>query len=80
MSMRFLTKCLLTSILKVNNFFCFYKQVWPGDTYHPDYTHPNALDWWRTECAEFYQTVKYDALWIVSENYVIKVDFFNVQV
>ncbi|XP_077970548.1 maltase-glucoamylase-like [Styela clava] len=41
-------------------------EVWPGETYHPDYTHPNATSWWTNQCQDFYvnQNVKYDALWV----------------
>ncbi|XP_045412485.1 sucrase-isomaltase, intestinal [Lemur catta] len=39
-------------------------EVWPGSTVFPDFTNPSCIDWWENECSVFYQTVKYDGLWI----------------
>ncbi|XP_076803980.1 sucrase-isomaltase, intestinal-like [Clavelina lepadiformis] len=42
-------------------------EVWPGQTYHPDYTHPNVEPWWTEQCQAFFEGddgVEYDALWI----------------
>ncbi|XP_078486588.1 sucrase-isomaltase, intestinal [Ciona intestinalis] len=41
-------------------------EVWPGDTYHPDFTHSAASQWWTDQCRDFHdnQGVHFDALWI----------------
>merc|ERR1719427_581447 len=41
-------------------------EVWPGATYHPDYTHPNVTQWWTDQCRDLYDTfnITYDALWV----------------
>lgn len=38
--------------------------VWPGDCYMPDFTHPNAAAWWMEEIRVFNNTVPFDGLWI----------------
>ncbi|XP_072048876.1 sucrase-isomaltase, intestinal-like [Amphiura filiformis] len=38
--------------------------VWPGDSVYPDYTLNKTTDYWTQMCEEFYQEIKYDALWI----------------
>ncbi|XP_006814115.2 sucrase-isomaltase, intestinal-like [Saccoglossus kowalevskii] len=40
-------------------------KVWPPDEVSfPDYTHPNAEQWWVDQCYDFYNVIKYDGLWI----------------
>ncbi|XP_072111509.1 sucrase-isomaltase, intestinal [Mobula birostris] len=39
-------------------------EVWPGITVFPDYTNPQCIKWWISECDKFYQEIKYDGLWI----------------
>ncbi|XP_078065159.1 sucrase-isomaltase, intestinal [Mustelus asterias] len=39
-------------------------EVWPGETVFPDYTNPQCIKWWVEECAQFYEKIKYDGLWI----------------
>lgn len=41
-------------------------QVWPGLTAFPDFTNPEALDWWQDMVAEFHAQVPFDGMWIVS--------------
>ena len=39
--------------------------VWPGPTYFPDFTHPNATKYWTKQIAKLYNSgVKFDGLWI----------------
>ncbi|KAI0981747.1 hypothetical protein GJ496_005923 [Pomphorhynchus laevis] len=38
--------------------------VWPGDCYMPDFTHPNAHEWWKNEIMMFNATAPLDGLWI----------------
>ncbi|XP_033702619.1 lysosomal alpha-glucosidase isoform X3 [Tursiops truncatus] len=39
-------------------------QVWPGLTAFPDFTNPEALDWWQDMVAEFHAQVPFDGMWI----------------
>jgi len=39
-------------------------QVWPGQTYFPDYSKPAAREWWVTLVKEFQDLLSYDGLWI----------------
>lgn len=41
-------------------------QVWPGPTAFPDFTNPEALEWWQDMVAEFHAQVPFDGMWIVS--------------
>lgn len=41
-------------------------QVWPGSTVFPDFTHPDAGNYWYTHAKAFHDTVQYDGMWIVS--------------
>lgn len=43
-----------------------FVQVWPGLTAFPDFTNPEALDWWQDMVAEFHAQVPFDGMWIVS--------------
>uniref|UniRef100_A0A9L0SKB0 Lysosomal alpha-glucosidase n=1 Tax=Equus caballus TaxID=9796 RepID=A0A9L0SKB0_HORSE len=38
--------------------------VWPGSTAFPDFTNPEALDWWQDMVAEFHAQVPFDGMWI----------------
>jgi alpha-glucosidase len=41
--------------------------VWPGPTAFPDWTHPNAQEWWTAEFARFFDPEKgfdVDAIWL----------------
>lgn len=40
--------------------------MWPGPTAFPDFTSPEALDWWQDMVAEFHAQVPFDGMWIVS--------------
>ncbi|XP_062936672.1 lysosomal alpha-glucosidase isoform X2 [Cynocephalus volans] len=39
-------------------------KVWPGSTAFPDFTNPEALDWWQDMVAEFHAQVPFDGMWI----------------
>ncbi|XP_072180105.1 sucrase-isomaltase, intestinal-like [Diadema setosum] len=39
-------------------------EVWPGLVHYPDYTHPPTVEWWTKQNKQFYEVLKYDALWI----------------
>uniref|UniRef100_A0A8D1KFA1 Lysosomal alpha-glucosidase n=1 Tax=Sus scrofa TaxID=9823 RepID=A0A8D1KFA1_PIG len=39
-------------------------KVWPGLTAFPDFTNPEALDWWQDMVAEFHAQVPFDGMWI----------------
>ncbi|KAI4533822.1 hypothetical protein MG293_016841 [Ovis ammon polii] len=39
-------------------------QVWPGLTAFPDFTNPEALDWWQDMVTEFHAQVPFDGMWI----------------
>ncbi|CAB3369876.1 Hypothetical predicted protein [Cloeon dipterum] len=42
-----------------------FGNVWPPEPVaFPDFLRPGTLDWWITEITEFYQTIKFDGLWI----------------
>lgn len=43
-----------------------FLQVWPGFTAFPDFTSPEALDWWQDMVSEFHAQVPFDGMWIVS--------------
>ncbi|KAL0232802.1 hypothetical protein GEMRC1_011549 [Eukaryota sp. GEM-RC1] len=38
--------------------------VWPGRTIFPDFSHPNALPYWRSMLSSFLQSFDFDGLWI----------------
>lgn len=40
-------------------------KVWPGYTVFPDFTHPNATQWWTDMAAAYHQMVPFDGMWIV---------------
>lgn len=40
-------------------------KVWPGDTAFPDFTHPNATQWWTEMAATYHDEVPFDGMWIV---------------
>lgn len=39
-------------------------QVWPGETYFPDWFATNTSSWWENELNEFHKLVPYDGIWI----------------
>ncbi|VDI64771.1 lysosomal alpha-glucosidase [Mytilus galloprovincialis] len=39
-------------------------KVWPGNTVFPDFTHPDAGNYWYTHAKAFHDKVNYDGLWI----------------
>jgi len=39
-------------------------KVWPGLTAFPDFTSPEALDWWQDMVSEFHAQVPFDGMWI----------------
>jgi alpha-glucosidase (family GH31 glycosyl hydrolase) len=47
--------------------FIFVK-VWPGLTAFPDFTHPNALQWWTNVVSKFHSVIPFDGMWIVRPN------------
>ncbi|KAA3676606.1 lysosomal alpha-glucosidase [Paragonimus westermani] len=38
--------------------------VWPGETVFPDFSHPNAEQWWYELVSRFHENVPFDGLWI----------------
>ena len=38
--------------------------MWPGLTAFPDFTNPEALDWWQDMVTEFHAQVPFDGMWI----------------
>ena len=45
----------------------FIGKVWnPVSTAFPDFTHPRAVEYWGKQFREFYEKIKFDAIWIVS--------------
>jgi alpha-glucosidase (family GH31 glycosyl hydrolase) len=40
-------------------------KVWPGATVFPDYTNPNATEWWTNMAASFHEIIPYDGIWLV---------------
>ncbi|CAF2048966.1 unnamed protein product [Rotaria magnacalcarata] len=39
-------------------------QVWPGITAFPDFTNPDAVEWWTNIAATFHETIPFDGMWI----------------
>lgn len=37
--------------------------VWPGTTVYPDFSHPNASDWWTRQVQRFHALLPFDGLW-----------------
>ena len=38
--------------------------VWPGTTVFPDFTHPNASQWWALCAKSFHDIIPFDGIWI----------------
>jgi alpha-glucosidase (family GH31 glycosyl hydrolase) len=38
--------------------------VWPGNTFYPDFSNPNATSWWKKQVKSFHDQVPFDGLWI----------------
>ena len=53
-------------IKKFNSTEPIIGRVWPGDTAFPDFTHPNATQWWTDMAAAYHDVVPFDGMWIVS--------------
>uniref|UniRef100_A0A8C0A3U0 Maltase n=1 Tax=Bos mutus grunniens TaxID=30521 RepID=A0A8C0A3U0_BOSMU len=41
-------------------------QAYPGWTVFPDFTNPDCTEWWKEQFSEFYKTLEFDGVWIVS--------------
>ncbi|ESP01428.1 hypothetical protein LOTGIDRAFT_212916 [Lottia gigantea] len=39
-------------------------KVWPGNTYFPDFTHPDSQKYWTNISATFHNSVQFDGIWI----------------
>jgi alpha-glucosidase (family GH31 glycosyl hydrolase) len=39
--------------------------VWPGATAFPDFTNPNATQWWTDMAGAYHNIVPFDGMWIV---------------
>ena len=52
-------------IRKVNSTEPIIGKVWPGDTAFPDFTHPNATQWWTDMAQAYHDIVPFDGMWIV---------------
>lgn len=42
----------------------YLSQVWPGETYFPDWFAPNAQSYWSAQFKDFFDLVAYDGIWI----------------
>ncbi len=42
----------------------FRGYVWPGDSFFPDFFHPNASIYWSKMMKSLYEKVKFDGIWI----------------
>lgn len=51
-----------------------YGHVWPpGPAAFPDFFKNATTQWWIDELKEFHKTLNYDAIWIVSLHFVIRI-------
>jgi len=41
-----------------------FGRVWPGYAAFPDWSHPNASNYWIQSLTNFYQKLNFDGLWI----------------
>ncbi|CAF1098155.1 unnamed protein product [Rotaria sordida] len=39
-------------------------KVWPGTTVFPDFTNPNAIEWWTNIAEAFHEVIPFDGMWI----------------
>jgi alpha-glucosidase (family GH31 glycosyl hydrolase) len=46
-------------------------KVWPGLTAFPDFTNPNATEWWTEMAAAFHQIIPFDGMWLVFANNIV---------
>jgi alpha-glucosidase (family GH31 glycosyl hydrolase) len=46
-------------------------QVWPGSTVFPDFTNPNASEWWSDLAKKFHDQIPFDGLWIVTTEFLV---------
>ena len=42
----------------------YLSQVWPGETYFPDWFAPNAQSYWSAQMKDFFALVAFDGIWI----------------
>ncbi|CAF1325747.1 unnamed protein product [Adineta steineri] len=49
---------------KFNSTELILGKVWPGITAFPDFTNPNATDWWTNISSIFHDIVPFDGMWI----------------
>jgi alpha-glucosidase (family GH31 glycosyl hydrolase) len=49
--------CIISIELNSNYFIL-------GKTVFPDYFYPPTKDWWKNQILNYYQKIKFDALWI----------------
>jgi hypothetical protein len=40
-------------------------KVWPGATAFPDFTNPDATQWWTDMAGAYHNIVPFDGMWIV---------------
>ncbi|CAF3499233.1 unnamed protein product [Rotaria sp. Silwood1] len=51
-------------ITKFNSTDLISGKVWPGVTVFPDFTNPNATEWWTKIASDFHDIVPFDGMWI----------------
>lgn len=51
-------------IKKFNSAELIIGKVWPGQTAFPDFTNPEATEWWTNAAAQFHEQVPFDGMWI----------------
>lgn len=51
-------------IRKFNSSEYIIGKVWPGLTAFPDFTHPNATQWWTESASKFHEIIPFDGMWI----------------
>lgn len=44
--------------------FRFKGSVWPGQSYFPDFLHPNASEFWGTMMESLYKKTNYSGIWL----------------
>jgi alpha-glucosidase (family GH31 glycosyl hydrolase) len=41
-----------------------YGKVWPGYAAFPDFSNPDACNWWTQSCEDFHNEIPFDGLWL----------------